>query len=153
MHRTRAYKDGSLVGEDFPLDDVSDYLEGGDCMIWVDFVSPTQADMDKVGDEMGLHELAIEDALEKGQRPKLDRYENFLFAVMYDTGFDETSGELSAREVKAFITRRALVTIHDDDFDVDLLRKTWDDNKDLASKGSPSWCGGSSTGSSTTTTT
>lgn len=135
MHRTRAYRDGKLVGEDFPIDDVSDYLESDDCMIWVDFVSPTQADMDKVGDEMDLHELAIEDALEHGQRPKLDRYENFLFTVMYDVGFDESTGDLATHEVKAFITHRAMVTIHGEDFDVDLVRRTWDDNKDLASKG------------------
>ncbi|ROQ41473.1 magnesium transporter [Frondihabitans sp. PhB188] len=135
MHRTRAYRDGSLVGEDFALDDVSDYLESDDCMIWVDFVSPTQADLDKVGEEMNLHELAIEDALEHGQRPKLDRYEKFLFAVMYDVDFDPESGDLATREVKAFITRRAMVTIHDESFDISLVTKTWDDNRDLAQKG------------------
>lgn len=135
MHRTRAYRGGSLVGEDFAIDDVSDFLESDDCMIWVDYVSPTKKDLDKVGDEMNLHELAIEDALHPGQRPKLDRYENFLFAVMYDVDFDEASGVLDAHEVKAFITRRALVTIHDEGFDVDRLKETWDDNKDLSSKG------------------
>lgn len=135
MHRSRAYRQGSLVGEDFPLDDVSDYLETDDCMIWVDFVSPTKADLDKVGDEMNLHELAIEDALVAGQRPKLDRYENFQFAVLYDVGFDEGSGDLTTSEVKAFISKRAMVTIHDDSFDIGLVMKTWDDNKDLSTKG------------------
>jgi len=135
MHRTRAYKDGLLVGEDFPFDDVSEFLESDDCMIWVDIVSPTKADLDKLGDEMNLHELAVEDALHPGQRPKLDRYENFLFTVLYDVGFDEETGDLTSREVKAFITRRALVTIHDDDFDIDRVKRTWDDNKDLAAKG------------------
>jgi magnesium transporter len=135
MHRTRAYKDGLLVGEDFPFDDVSVFLESDNCMIWVDIVSPTKEDLDKLGDEMNLHELAVEDALHPGQRPKLDRYENFLFTVLYDVGFDDETGDLASREVKAFITRRALVTIHDDDFDIDRVKRTWDDNKDLAVKG------------------
>ncbi|KQQ27856.1 MULTISPECIES: magnesium transporter CorA family protein [unclassified Frondihabitans] len=135
MHRTRAYRAGELVGEDFAIDDVSDYLESDDCMIWVDFVNPTKADIDKVGDEMNLHELAIEDALEPSQRPKLDRYENFLFAVMYNVAFDQDSGTMATHEVKAFITKRAMVTIHDEGFDATQLMKTWDDNKDLSSKG------------------
>lgn len=136
MPRTRAYRDGKCVGEGFPLDDVSDYLEkDGDCFVWVDFESPTAADIEKVGDELDLHELAVEDAIQPGQRPKIDRYEHFMFAALYDVEFDKDSGSLETNEVKAFITHRALVTIHQKEFDPTLLEKTWDDNKDLASHG------------------
>ena len=137
MSYTRAYRDGTIAGDGFPLDKVSDYLESGDCFVWVDFESPTQADLDKVADELNLHELAIEDALVPGQRPKIDRYENFLFATVYDTVFSDQDGLLATSEVKAFVTRRALVTIHDDSFDIGLVRRHWDDNKDLIDHGVP----------------
>jgi magnesium transporter len=135
MSLTRAYRDGKMVGEDFPLDKVSDYLENGDCFVWVDFESPTAEDLEKVGEELDLHELAIEDALTPGQRPKIDRYEHFLFTALYDVKFDDGSGGLVTSEVKAFITRRALITIHEPEFDISLVKKTWDDNKDLIPRG------------------
>ena len=137
MSHTRAYRDGKIAGDGFPLDQVSDYLENGDCFVWVDFESPTQEDLEKVADELSLHELAIEDALVPGQRPKIDRYENFLFVTVYDTTFDGESGDLVTSEVKAFVTRRAVVTIHDASFDIELVRKHWDDNKDLIDHGVP----------------
>ncbi|GAA4664803.1 magnesium transporter CorA family protein [Frondihabitans cladoniiphilus] len=137
MPRTRAYRDGKIVGEDFPLDDISDYLANGDCFVWADFESPTREDLEKVGDELDLHELAIEDALVPGQRSKIDRYDRFLFATVYDTTFDADSGDLTSAEVKAFITHRALVTIHGEDFDIGVVSKHWDDNKDLVSHGIP----------------
>ncbi|RKR73617.1 magnesium transporter CorA family protein [Frondihabitans australicus] len=135
MSRTRAYRDGKIVGDGFPLDDVSDYLENGDCFVWVDFVSPTLADLEKVADELNLHELAIEDALEPGQRPKIERYDRFLFTTLYDTVFSGDSATLETSEVKAFITHRALVTIHEPSFDIDIVTKHWDDNKDLVEHG------------------
>src|SRR5689334_16261799 len=121
MSRTRAYRDGEIVGEGFPLEQVSDFLEKGDCFVWVDFESPTEEDLARVADELGIHELAIEDALVPGQRPKIDRYDHFLFASVYDTAFEKGSGDLTTSEVKAFITHRALVTIHDASFDIGLV--------------------------------
>jgi magnesium transporter len=135
MSRTRAYRDGEIVGEGFPLEQVSDFLEKGDCFVWVDFESPTEEDLARVADELGIHELAIEDALVPGQRPKIDRYDHFLFASVYDTAFEKGSGNLTTSEVKAFITHRALVTIHDASFDIGLVSKHWDDNKDLVGHG------------------
>ncbi len=135
MPHTRAYRDGRIVGEGFPLDDVSDYLENGDCYVWVDFESPTRADIEKVADELDLHELAIEDAVSPGQRPKIDRYDRFLFATLYDTVFEPGTAKLTTSEVKAFITHRALITIHPPAFDVSLVTKRWDDNLDLATQG------------------
>ena len=35
-----------------------------------------------IGAEFGLHPLALEDATEAHQRPKLERYDDTLFAVL-----------------------------------------------------------------------
>ena len=40
--RTRLYQDGALVKENFPADDISDYLEeDADCVVWLDLSRPT----------------------------------------------------------------------------------------------------------------
>jgi magnesium transporter len=132
---TRAYRGGELVAHGFPLHEVSDHLETDGCHVWIDFTDPTADDLAAVEDELGLHELAVEDALQDGQRPKIDRYDGHLFAALYDVRFERESGVLATSEVKAFISGRALVTIHHPDFDVSRLETTYDENADLAPHG------------------
>jgi Mg2+ and Co2+ transporter CorA len=72
--RTRLYRDGVLVLEGFPAEDISENLAIPRSVIWLDLCAPTAADFKMVNAEFGLHELAIEDALHEQQRPKLDRY-------------------------------------------------------------------------------
>src|SRR5690349_11012831 len=77
--RTRLYRHGRLVRENFPVADISEHLGDVDCLVWLDLCDPTPHDFGVVGQEFGLHELAVEDALTREQRPKLDRYATHLF--------------------------------------------------------------------------
>lgn len=134
--RTRLYRDGVLVQEDFPVEDVSEYVGQPGCSVWVDLVSPTRADLEVIAEELGLHELAVDDALAARQRPKLDRYASHEFLNVYDVVFDHDSGVISTREVSAFITTSALVTVHKDpDFDMEAVVRRWDSSPDLLGNG------------------
>jgi magnesium transporter len=136
MVRTRLWRNGSIVAEGFPVDDVSDHLANADEMLWVDFTDPSADDLAHIEDELGIHALASEDALEAGQRPKLDRYHGALFLVAYDVSCPgEDSTDLVTHEVKAFVTERAVVTMHGPGFDADEVVHRWDANDDLAGHG------------------
>ena len=74
VDRTRVYRNGRLEKENFPVENVSDYLSDPDTFVWVDLCGPDVKDLESVADELGLHALAVEDALDARQRPKLDRY-------------------------------------------------------------------------------
>src|SRR5437868_1181029 len=76
---TRAYRKGTLVAEDFPLAEVSDRLDDDGTVVWVDFCTPSADDMIALASELGLHELAVEDALGEHQRPKVDYYSTHFF--------------------------------------------------------------------------
>jgi magnesium transporter len=131
--RTRAYHDGQLVAEDFPVADVSDHLTEPDTVVWVDLCAPDTADLEIVAQELGLHELAVEDAVEHRQRPKLDHYRTHDFLSMYAVRLNRETGELESSELAAFITPRALVTVRKDErFDVEKVVKRWDNAGDLA---------------------
>jgi magnesium transporter len=58
-------------------------LRDSDEFFWLDLVSPSDADLDIVGELLRLHELALEDTREFGQRPKLDRYEHAVLLVYW----------------------------------------------------------------------
>jgi magnesium transporter len=136
MPRTRLYRNGVLEAEGFPIADVSDHLADPGATIWFDLCEPDAADIAAISEELGLHKLAVEDAIAEHQRPKLDRYESHLFVTAYGVALDTVSGQLSAHEVAAFITPHALVTVRKDErFDIDAVVKRWDDSPDLAKYG------------------
>jgi magnesium transporter len=132
MQHTRLYRDGRLEDEGFPVAKVSDYLEEPSNVIWFDMCEPTAEDLAVISDELGLHPLAVEDAVAEHQRPKLDRYESHLFVTSYAVALDTTTGELRAHEIDAFVTKQALVTVRrTKSFDIDEVVRRWDDSPDL----------------------
>ena len=96
---TRAYKDGVLSSENFPLDDVSELLKDESNTVWVDFISPNKDQLELMATELQLHKLAVEDALGSHQRPKVDYYANHLFLACHAVEIDKVSGELFVTEI------------------------------------------------------
>jgi magnesium transporter len=136
MARTRLYREGKLVSEDFPVAEISDHLgEPGVC-VWLDFCSPTSKELASIAEEFDLHPLAVEDAGTEHERPKLDRYDTHLFMSAYAVELDTETGILVISEIDAFVMRNALVTVrHDDRFDIEQVVRRWDDSPELAGHG------------------
>jgi magnesium transporter len=65
--------------EEIPFEEVSEYVHDQANFIWIDLADAEHAMLAKLGDELGLHELAVEDALTTHQRPKLEEYAEHLF--------------------------------------------------------------------------
>jgi magnesium transporter len=134
--RTRLYRNGELVAEGFPVRQISDHIAEEGVVVWLDLHDPLADDLDVLTQEFGLHPLAVEDAVQKHERPKLDRYSDHLFLSAYAVQLDEHTGELHSSELAAFITSSALITVRKDTgFNVDRLVKRWDDSPDLISHG------------------
>jgi magnesium transporter len=133
---TRVYRKGVLDGENFPVADVSEYLEQPDTVVWVDFCAPSKGQLHELAAELGLHELAVEDALSPHQRPKLDRYESHLFVACKAVAVDTTAGTLDEIEIDAFVHDRWLITVRKSDgFPVQGVLDRWDRSPDLAAHG------------------
>lgn len=137
---TRVYRDGVLEDENFPISRVSDHLAEAGTVIWVDLCGPSATQLHELADELGLHELAVEDALGEHQRPKVDHYSTHLFfschAVRLETAPDATGGRLHAMEIDAFIGDRWLITVRKDEaFSMEPVMQRWDRSPDLAKNG------------------
>jgi magnesium transporter len=136
MARTRLYRNGVLEAENFPVEDVSDYLPDKTATVWLDMCAPTEDDLQVISEELGLHRLAVEDAVHEHQRPKLDRYRTHSFLTAYAVRLDESTAVLTDDELAAFITDRALVTVRkSEDFDIDAVVERWDSAAELAKGG------------------
>ena len=133
---TRVYVKGVLDEEGFPVAAVSDHLERPDTVVWVDLCGPSRPDLVELADELGLHELAVEDAMDAHQRPKLDRYATHLFLSTRAVRVDVEAGALDETEVAAFVNPRWLITVRrNDDFPIEPVLARWDRSPDLAVHG------------------
>ncbi|MDF2729437.1 MAG: magnesium and cobalt transporter CorA [Acidimicrobiia bacterium] len=133
---TRAYRAGVLVEEDFPAADVSDFLEEPDTIVWVDLVGPSTQELLDLAEELGLHELAVEDAVGRKQRPKLDRYPTHLFLTTYHVAVDLEAARLDETEVNAFFNDRWLITVRQNDgVPMDRVIARWDRSPALMEHG------------------
>ena len=84
---------------------------GRDAFVWIGLYEPTEKEFDKVTEEFGLHPLAVEDALNAHQRPKLEVYDDSLFMVLKPVGYEAKSDIVTSGEVMVFIGDSFVVTV------------------------------------------
>ena len=95
---------------DIGLDAISDVLAVDDgSFVWVGLYEPEDDLLDKLQEEFGLHDLAVEDAQNAHQRPKLEAYGNSLFAVMHTA--QVVDEKIVYGETHAFLGPRYLITV------------------------------------------
>ena len=94
-----------------PAEEVHDYLRDPDSLIWMDVQDPGQEELSMLLEEFGFHPLALEDVVKEQQRPKVDDYKSYLFAVMYGVVGGEPAAQQTA-ELHLFVGRNYLVSVH-----------------------------------------
>lgn len=96
-------------------DDLSEALAAarasGDAFWWVEVNEPTEEEFDLVRDACGLHPLAVEDALRAHQRPKLEVYDDSLFAVLKPVGYEPAEDVVTTGELMLFVGDSFVVTV------------------------------------------
>ena len=80
---------------------------------WLDLVDPSGGEIDRLGEQLGLHPVAVEDTREFGQRPKVDVYEDHVLLVFYTARLDD-SGAVRPIEVHLYVAGAYLITVRRD---------------------------------------
>jgi magnesium transporter len=105
-------------------DEVARLLPDHDWQLWVDITAPGEADAAFLRDVMRFHPLAIEDVVQRHQRPKMDQYDGYAFLVLYAGKSDDAARPL--RELNVFAGKNYLVTIHNGPIEeVETARARW----------------------------
>ena len=103
------YENGVRRPGGLRLDDALEACREPGSFAWIGLVEPTEAEFDAVRREFDLHELAIEDAIEAHQRPKLERYGDSVFVVLKTARYVDRA--ISTGEVQAFLGERFIITV------------------------------------------
>jgi magnesium transporter len=138
---TRAWRDGKVIADGFPLTELDGWLAKEDTLVWADLCAADADVISQLADELGLSPLAVEDSITEGERVKLARHPGHLFVTCYGTTIDveknlDHKSRLVTSQVSIFVMPQGLVTVRkDENFDIDSVMKHWDDDGDLLSQG------------------
>jgi magnesium transporter len=93
--------------------------------VWLDIQDPADSDIELLRDEFGFHELSLEDAARRDQRPKVDEYQGYYFIVLYAASCGPNAG-IRTHEIHCFWGKNYVVTLHDGPLpEVDTAIKRW----------------------------
>ena len=80
-------------------------------LTWVHLDHPDPETANALAERFGWHALDVEDVLSKRQRPKIDEYPEYLFAVLHFPVYDKAIQRLNAAELDLFLGADYLVTL------------------------------------------
>src|SRR5664280_899689 len=102
-------------GERRPCGDLSDELmrlrTQSEGFIWIGLKDPTDAEFALVNEELGLHPLAVEDAINGNQRAKIELYDQSMLVVLKTLRYVEATSDIETGEVMVFVGDRFFVTV------------------------------------------
>jgi magnesium transporter len=104
-----AYSADGMKLRSITLDEISDVIADRKGFVWVGLHEPDEPLLEKLQAEFGLHDLAIEDAHNAHQRPKIEAYGDSLFIVVHTTQM--VAGKIEFGETHIFLGRNYLVTV------------------------------------------
>jgi magnesium transporter len=113
-----AYRDGVRIPEGRDLVDTVERIRKRDeGFVWLGLHEPTDVEFAGVAELFDLHPLAVEDAVEAHQRPKLEGYGDTLFAVFKTVCYVEhteltaTSEVVNTGEIMVFVGPDFVITV------------------------------------------
>jgi magnesium transporter len=105
-------------------------------MAWIGLYRPAEAQLLSLGRELGLHGLAVEDAIVAHQRPKLERYGDTLFVVLRAARYLDAVEEVDFGEVHVFIGPDFVLTVrHSESPDLAVVRRRMEADPQLLARG------------------
>jgi magnesium transporter len=105
------YEDGCRCEGELPLAEAGEAAQRDGSFVWIGVYEPTEEEFDAVRREFDLHELAVEDAVNAHQRPKVERYGDTLLVVLKTVRWIEGEDDLETGEILLFINRDFVVTV------------------------------------------
>ena len=130
------YVDGHRTAEPGTLSETYEAVRERRGVAWIGLYRPTEEEFSSVAGEFGLHELAVEDATEAHQRPKLERYGETLFVVLKPARYLDEEERVEFGEVHVFVGEDFVVTVrHGEAPDLGGVRQRLEADPELLRRG------------------
>jgi magnesium transporter len=81
-------------------------------LTWINIEKPTAKETEYLSEHYPFHPLDLDDCLSRIQRPKIDKYETYLFMVLHFPVYNKEARVTTASQVSIFIGEDYLITLH-----------------------------------------
>ena len=136
MVECAVYEEGQRRPGQLELQDACEAGQEPGAFVWIDLHEPTHAEFDAIREEFNLHPLAMEDALEAHERPKLEKFGKTTFLVLKDVDYDDETEDLTFSEVMVFAGEGFAVTVrHGPTTDLSEFRERLHEEPELLRRG------------------
>jgi magnesium transporter len=127
------YEDGQRRSGDLGLEAAAKAAcDPGAGFVWLGVHEPTADEFDAVRREFDLHELAVEDAVEAHERPKLELYGETLFIVLKTVRYIDHEEVIRSGEIMLFVNPTFVITVrHGEGSDLHPVRERIEKRPDL----------------------
>lgn len=105
------YTKGERRPGELPLEEALEAASEPDSFVWIGLHEPDAHEFGAVREEFGLHDLAVEDAVNAHQRPKLEIYDEDLFVVLKTALYDDDSETVEFAELQLFVGANYVVSV------------------------------------------
>jgi len=105
------YQDGRRVDGPSDISDLVEVAKSDGGFVWLGLAEPTESEFNMVVGELNFHPLAIEDAINAKQRPKIEDYDGLTFFVIKTVFFDKAKQAITTGELMCFISDHFIVIV------------------------------------------
>ncbi|CAN5535662.1 magnesium/cobalt transporter CorA [soil metagenome] len=84
---------------------------------WIHIPRPRQSTRDWLEERYAFHPLDYEDVYSRNQRPKVDRYDDYIFVVLQFPRFDRDQDRLTVVELDLFVGPDYVITLPDNELE------------------------------------
>lgn len=115
MFETFLYKPDEKLKTELTPQQIEQALKDENSLLWIDIKQHEDADIDLLTDIFKLHPLTVEDCIMPNARPKLEKFKNYLFMIMFAIELHpEQEEEIKMVELDLCLGKNFLITMHTD---------------------------------------
>jgi magnesium transporter len=130
------YKEGRRGDDEVSLHDAVSACRAPDAFVWIGLYEPTEDEFDSIRREFDLHDLAVEDAINAHQRPKLEVYGEMVFLVLKTARYIDPEEVVRLGEILIFLGRDFIITVrHGEASELKRVRARLEEDPDLLTCG------------------
>jgi magnesium transporter len=129
------YEQGHRRDGELPLERAAEAARGDGAFVWLGLFEPSAEELEAIGREFALHELAVEDAFKAHQRPKVELYGDTLLVVVKTARYVDPEEVIEIGELLIFVNPAFIVTVRHGEGELGPVRERIERRPDLLQHG------------------
>ena len=105
------YRDGKRRDGKLPVDHAMAACREPGAFVWIGLYEPTEQEFDAIRREFDLHPLAVEDAINAHQRPKIEVFGEMVFLVLKTASYIDSDEVIRFGEILIFLGADYVITV------------------------------------------